>query len=234
MVSSIPSTGSTYTVREGDTLSQIAQRNKTTVDIILKFNKKISNPDEIGIGDTIIIPTEKKAKQEATPPIHAEGDYQIKAGDTLSDIAKAKRTTVKKILEQNPFIKDPAKIKPGQWLNIEKAEYELTEKELKEESKLMEPWFNTLAQHAKQREIERANSTTLETSDIDDETRAEIITRYLNARDKVFGHIEENASPDYLRYSNATLEKDTKYWEDLYKKYGTQIKEAREREDATF
>lgn len=231
MVSSIQSTGSTYTVRRGDTLSQIAQRNNTTVDTILKFNKKISNPDEIGIGDTIIIPTEKKAKQEATPPIHAEGDYQIKAGDTLSDIAKAKRTTVKKILEQNPFIKDPAKIKPGQWLNFEKSEYELTEKELKEESELRKDWLATLAEHAKQREIERANSATLETSDIDDKKKAEITTRYIQAYENWFG---EYPNHDFSKTSTTILERDAKYWEASYKKYGNEYKEAKAREDATF
>ena len=44
-----------YTIKRGDTLSEIAQRNKTTVEAIMKLNPKIKNPDKIKAGDTIRI-----------------------------------------------------------------------------------------------------------------------------------------------------------------------------------
>lgn len=45
-------------------------------------------------------------------------EYKIKSGDTLSDIAKKHKTTVKDIQKKNPNIKDINKIKPGQTIKI--------------------------------------------------------------------------------------------------------------------
>ena len=42
-----------------------------------------------------------------------KGSYKIKSGDTLSSIAKARGTTVAKIMEANPGIKDKNKIRAG-------------------------------------------------------------------------------------------------------------------------
>ena len=44
--------------------------------------------------------------------------YTIKKGDTLSEIARDSGTTLKKLKEANPQIKDLNKIKPGQKINI--------------------------------------------------------------------------------------------------------------------
>jgi len=40
-------------VKSGDTLGKIARDNKTTVDKILALNKKIKDPNKIGIGQKI-------------------------------------------------------------------------------------------------------------------------------------------------------------------------------------
>ena len=42
-----------------------------------------------------------------------KGPYKIKKGDTLSELAKEYGTTVKKIMADNPDIKDPNKIRAG-------------------------------------------------------------------------------------------------------------------------
>lgn len=46
------SSGKTYTIKSGETLGGIANRNKTTVDAILKKNPGL-NPDKIKVGQTI-------------------------------------------------------------------------------------------------------------------------------------------------------------------------------------
>ena len=47
-----------------------------------------------------------------------KGSYKIKSGDTLSGIAKARGTTVSKIMKMNPSIKDKNKIRAGAGLKL--------------------------------------------------------------------------------------------------------------------
>jgi nucleoid-associated protein YgaU len=45
-----------YTVKAGDSLSKIAAKYKVTIDQILEANPKIKNPNQIAVGDKIVIP----------------------------------------------------------------------------------------------------------------------------------------------------------------------------------
>lgn len=97
----------TYKIKWGDTLSKIAVKFHVTVQELCQWNN-ISNPNRIYAGDVIYV----------SPP---EGDfieYKIKRGDTLSAIAKNFSTTIKQIMEDNPFIKDPNKIYAGDVIKI--------------------------------------------------------------------------------------------------------------------
>ena len=47
-----------------------------------------------------------------------KGSYKIKKGDTLTSIAKARGTTVSKIMSMNPGIKDKNKIRAGAGLKL--------------------------------------------------------------------------------------------------------------------
>jgi nucleoid-associated protein YgaU len=54
----VPSPSPTvYTVKAGDTLSRIAKKYGVTVDQIVKVNPQIKNPDKLGLGDQLVIPT---------------------------------------------------------------------------------------------------------------------------------------------------------------------------------
>jgi len=55
--------------------------------------------------------TKSKSKELEFPK--TKGPYKIKRGDTLSQLAKEYGTTVKKIMADNPDIKDPNKIRAG-------------------------------------------------------------------------------------------------------------------------
>lgn len=46
----------TYTIKRGDTLSEIAKANKTTIKAIMAVNPSIKTPDHIEIGKTIKLP----------------------------------------------------------------------------------------------------------------------------------------------------------------------------------
>lgn len=99
-----------YTVKSGDTLSEIAQKYGTTVNEIASLNN-ISNPNIIYVGQYLLIPTTSNAQ------VSTSTTYTVKSGDTLSGIANMFGTTYQKLAEING-IADPNKIYPGQILKI--------------------------------------------------------------------------------------------------------------------
>ena len=96
-------TAITYTVKAGDTLSEIAMKYGTTYQELARINN-IANPNLIYAGQVI--------KINGT----AETTYTVKSGDTLSGIASKYGTTWQKLYEKNKSVigNDPNLIKPGQ------------------------------------------------------------------------------------------------------------------------
>lgn len=98
----------TYKIKRGDTLSKISRKFGVSIAELCAWNK-IANPNKIYAGDIIYV----------SPPTEDEYiTYIIKRRDTLSGIAKQFNTTIKQIMEDNPFIKDPNKIYAGDVLKI--------------------------------------------------------------------------------------------------------------------
>ena len=83
---SIPSTDipSTYTVKKGDNLYDIAKKYNTTVSELKKLNNLTTN--NLSIGQILKLPTEKNQEQSNI--------YIVKPGDTLYKIAVQNNTTV--------------------------------------------------------------------------------------------------------------------------------------------
>ncbi len=79
-----------YTVKQGDTLTSIAERFGTTPDEIIKTNL-ITNPENLVTGQDLII---------LTPQI----THTVTEGDTLASIAEEYNTSVSAILRNNPTI----------------------------------------------------------------------------------------------------------------------------------
>lgn len=100
-----------YTVRSGDTLSEIAMRYGTTVSSIVSLNPIIKNPDLIYPGWQLTIKTSNSFGNSQTY-------YTVRSGDTLSKIAIRYNTSVSSIVSLNPSITNPNLIFPGQRLLI--------------------------------------------------------------------------------------------------------------------
>lgn len=100
----------TYTIKKGDTLSEIAKEYNTSVSELAKIND-IEDVDLIYAGRTLKIP---KNKEESYIT------YKIKKGDNLTKIAKKYNTTIK-ILAKLNNIKDVDKIYAGKTLKIPKS-----------------------------------------------------------------------------------------------------------------
>lgn len=98
------SAGATYTVKKGDTLSEIAQKFGTSVDELVRINN-IQNKNMIKIGQVLQLTS------------GSTGTYLIKQGDTLTAIAKKFNTTVAELVRLNN-IKDPNKINAGSTIKV--------------------------------------------------------------------------------------------------------------------
>ncbi|HEX2953695.1 MAG TPA: SafA/ExsA family spore coat assembly protein [Bacillota bacterium] len=104
--------GFLYTVASGDTLYKIAQRYGITLDMLIRANPQITNPDVINVGQQVCIPF-------PMPPATCSGRYYtIQSGDTLTAIAKSSGVTVSAILAANPQIADANRIYAGQVICI--------------------------------------------------------------------------------------------------------------------
>lgn len=100
--------GSTYTVRAGDTLSSIAIRYGTTTSALAQANG-ISNVNLIYIGQTI--------KFSGTSTTTTSSTYTVRYGDTLSGIASRYGTSTSTLASING-ISNPNWIYPGQVLKL--------------------------------------------------------------------------------------------------------------------
>ena len=102
----------TYTIKPGDTLTKIAKLYHTTVQAIIRENG-IKNPNEIYAGEKLKIVI-KDDKQTRT--LH-QFLYTVKAGDTLTSIAKRYGIKVEQIVKWND-LENPDLLHPGEKLRI--------------------------------------------------------------------------------------------------------------------
>lgn len=100
--------GSTYTVRAGDTLSSIASRYGTTTSALAQANG-ISNVNLIYVGQTI--------KFSGASTTTTSSTYTVRYGDTLSTIANRYGTSTSTLASMNG-ISNPNRIYPGQVLKL--------------------------------------------------------------------------------------------------------------------
>ena len=113
-----PTPTATYTVKTGDTLSQIAASHGTSYQTLASLNH-LSNPNEIYVGQTLKLQaTTSTPAQTPTPAASTnQGTYTVKAGDTLSAIAAAHGTSYE-VLAQVNGISNPNEIYVGQTLKF--------------------------------------------------------------------------------------------------------------------
>ena len=130
----------TYTVKRGDTLSQIALNYKTTVKALKEMNGLKS--DLILVGQNLQVTgvqqatpkPEVKPDPKPTPPTESTTEsYVVKRGDTLSQIALNYKTTVKALKEMNNLKSDLILV--GQKLQVGVVQQATPKPEVKPDSK---------------------------------------------------------------------------------------------------
>lgn len=101
------SSGASYRVQSGDTLSQIAARSGVTVDAIMRANPSIRNANLIYANQSIALPAGARGGSS----------YTVRSGDTLSGIAARHGTSWQQLARDNG-IANPNRIYPGQHIRI--------------------------------------------------------------------------------------------------------------------
>jgi LysM repeat protein len=109
-----PVEGKPYKIGKGDTLAKIAKANGISVLALSKANPAV-DPSKLRIGQKIQIPASTatapaglgfKEPGSTDPGMGTTGVYTVKAGETLSRIAKQHSTTVKAIRAANGLKSD--------------------------------------------------------------------------------------------------------------------------------
>jgi len=103
-----PTTTIQYTVKQGETLSSIARRYRTTVEDILSQNPSISDPHHVSAGTVLTITV------GTAPPLRT---HKVRWGETIYTIAKRYRVSVEALVRANG-LSDPNHIHVGQVLII--------------------------------------------------------------------------------------------------------------------
>ncbi len=124
--------GKDYVIAKGDTLAVIAHKNGVSLKALEEANPGV-NPKKLHVGQKVQIPgagsavaSTAGAMKTAEMSPAGEGDvYVVKAGDTLSKIAKLHATSYKKIMAMNEL--KTTSIHAGQKLKLPAAKTSTTE-----------------------------------------------------------------------------------------------------------
>src|SRR5690606_36955231 len=114
--SSTGSASSTYVVKPGDTLSQIAAGQGVSTVALARANG-ISHKAMVRVGQTLNVPPRGTGKGSAPEAI----TYVVQKGDTLSGIAAKHGVTVAAVSSENQLSRS-ATLHPGQKLKIPKKQ----------------------------------------------------------------------------------------------------------------
>jgi peptidoglycan endopeptidase LytE len=109
-----------YVVKSGDSLWKIATNNQVSVNNLKTWNNL--NSDIIFPGQKLLLNANGAAPSQPSPSpapsTPATTAYTIKAGDSLSLIARNHQTTITNLLALNPSITDVNRIFAGQRINV--------------------------------------------------------------------------------------------------------------------
>ncbi|HEX5706221.1 MAG TPA: LysM peptidoglycan-binding domain-containing protein [Pyrinomonadaceae bacterium] len=102
-----------HTVRRGETLSGIAARYGVTVADLQRANPRITNPDRIRAGQSIVIP-----EHSSTADVQEAAVYTVRPGDTMTAIAARHGLDLARLRRANLQVANPNLIYPGQTLRV--------------------------------------------------------------------------------------------------------------------
>lgn len=137
---------STYTIKWGDTLSGIAQRNNTTVSNLMSLNPYITNANKIYAGKTLVLPDAQPAPQPVQQPVvQAQPAQPTQSTQQLAE-AYAKQQTANVANEGQALLAQYEKIAEAQKQALQKQQ-ELTNTQINSQrDDVMETYHNNARQ----------------------------------------------------------------------------------------
>ena len=118
-----PTDLSIYKVVRGDTLWGIARKNSISLSVLLSSNPLLSKSSKLSIGQEIMIPSGGSISESAAVIVptgtvdesSSSGTYVVKAGDSLSRIARNNQVSLAALMQINGM-NSSSIIRPGQTL----------------------------------------------------------------------------------------------------------------------
>jgi len=107
-----------YTVKSGETLSEIASRNGTSVQRLMQLNG-LSNADMVVAGTRLTVPMRPRPAVAKAKPANARF-HVVQSGETLSHIASDYNVPVERLISLNK-ITDPNMVAAGTRLQLQAA-----------------------------------------------------------------------------------------------------------------
>ncbi|AZK46514.1 LysM peptidoglycan-binding domain-containing protein [Paenibacillus lentus] len=102
-----------HIVKKGDTLFDLSKKYNVPLQKLIEANPQISNPDQLGVGMKVKIPTTAVPVEEGIIYKHT-----VKQGDSLWKLAKAWGLPLQTLVSANPQLSDPNVLKVGEIINI--------------------------------------------------------------------------------------------------------------------
>lgn len=102
-----------YTVRRGDTLTQIAQRHNLSVNMLRQANELQGTL--INVGQTLVVPHGPATQMARAPSAPAKRTYTVQSGDSLYSIARRFNVEIKQLRAWNGV---DSNLRPGQQLTL--------------------------------------------------------------------------------------------------------------------
>ena len=96
----LPGLAGEVTVKPGETLSEIAERHGTTVQRLMQLNN-LRSPQDLWAGSRIQVPGAGGSSGRAGGGAAGSGNYTVKSGETLSEIAERYGTSVERLMQLN-------------------------------------------------------------------------------------------------------------------------------------
>ena len=113
--SPVGSTSRTHKVKKGESLFQISLKYNVGMKELARANN-LKNPKVLSVGQNLKIPGASGSAAKKAKPPSSSSQYVVVSGDTLSQIAKKNKTSIKKLRSLNPGLK--TRIYPGQKLKV--------------------------------------------------------------------------------------------------------------------
>lgn len=107
------SEGGWTSLRAGDTLYRVAQRNDRSIVCLQRYNPSL-RADALSAGDRILIPDTNECASLNTERMR----YRTRRGDTLYSIARYFGQTPQALAAANPSLPADPKLEVGQWLTL--------------------------------------------------------------------------------------------------------------------